>query len=238
MTTWIGGYLRSGTTWMKFIITGLMYKTNTPKIVERKIPNVVSPEDAKDKKIYKCHCLKPPEGKKIYMVRHPVDVCVSLFNYIRLTSGKADINKHVEKFIKKEGEVIRNYGPWNQHVKNWVTQNECMVIKYEELLKHPYNYCLSLWGYLNIERNNIEYAVENTKFSVMRKLEKKGVVKKSKNVPDVFYNPKNAGYKNGLQFINKGKSGYAKEYLTDVQIKRIIERFSEGMEIAGYECIY
>ncbi len=239
MTTWIGGHMKSGTTWLKFIIVALMERTNHPKIVERRIPNLYNHKKAKKGKMYKTHHIKPPEGKKLYIVRHPVDVCVSGINHVAMSSGDVDEKKHVADFINKQGNMIVDFGSWVEGVKNWTSAESCHWVRYEDLLKDTREEVIKIANHLDIGLDHLDYTIENTSFEAMRKVEKKGVkASPGKNVPDVFYNPKHKGYKKGRMFINKGMSGYAREILTDEQIKAICEAFKEGMEVAGYESIY
>ncbi len=232
---WIGGHMKSGTTWLKFIVVALIERTNHPKIVERRIPNLYNHKDAKKGKMYKTHHVKPPKGKKLYIVRHPVDVCVSGINHVAMSSGKTNKDKYVAEFIKKRGNVIADFGTWTEGVKNWTSAKDCHWMRYEDLLENTTEEVIKIADHLNIGQNNLGYTIAMTSFEKMRKIEKKGVkASPGKNVPDVFYNPKHKGYKKGRMFINKGQSGYAREILTEKQIEAICETFKEGMDVAGY----
>jgi hypothetical protein len=232
---WIGGHCKSGTTWLKFMVAAMLYRTNRPKSVERLIPTVEKPEKVKSDGAFKVHVEKPPKGKLLYIVRHPVDVCVSGINHVSMPTGKTNKDKYVRRFIKSCGNTIGEYGSWNQGVWNWVTHPKCMWLKYEDLLaeteRWAYNICSCVGG----DPANVPYALENTSFKAMRNLEKKGVAGRKHNVSDVFYNPKHRGYRKGRMFINRGKAGYAREVLSEAQIEAICKRFAKGMKLVGYE---
>jgi len=234
---WIGGYPKSGTTWLKFIVAGLLYRTNKPKKVESLIPNKIKRETLKDG-IYKVLYFPPLDGKKLYIVRHPVDICVSGINHKALYGGKTDIKRNFKRFIKSKGNVIKDYGVWEDHIKSWVNSDDCYWLKYEDLLKDTHQKTKEIAAFIGADIKNVEYTLKATSFKAMRKLENKNIVGKKKNIPNVFYNPKHKGYKKGLRFINKGKSGVAGEVLNRKQIDIICETFKEGIRLLGYETLY
>ena len=110
MNTWIGGYPKSGTTWVKFIVVALLYRTNNAKKVEKYIPNIEKPSTVKKDGYYKTHVVRPPSGQLLYVVRHPVDICVSGANFYALSAGKVNYAKYVDEFIVKRGNTVRNFG--------------------------------------------------------------------------------------------------------------------------------
>lgn len=233
MKTWIGGYPKSGTTWVKFIVVALLYRTNNAKKVEKYIPNIENPRKVKKDGYYKTHVVIPPKGRLLYVVRHPVDVCVSGANFVALSAGKVNYSKYVDEFIAKRGNTIRNFGTWDDSIANWINAGSYWF-KYEDLLKDTPLVVAGIADYIGAPLSNREYAVEQTSFAIMRAMEKKAVAKHKHNVPDVFYNPKSKGYKYGLMFVNKGKYGYAHEYLSDNEINRICDAFAKGIKRVGY----
>ena len=222
---------------MKFIVAALLYKTNRPKLVERYIPTVERPSKFNGK-MGKTHVVRPPKGKLLYIVRHPVDVCVSGINHVAMPTGSTDVGKYVEKFVKTGGNTIGGFGTWDDGVRNWTAKPHCFWLRYEDLLNDTSGNILAIAGFVGPGVRDLDYAIKATTFKAMRSLEKKGVSKTKHNVPDVFYNPKHKGYKKGRMFINKGKAGYAREVISDAQIKRICERFGKTMETVGYAAVY
>lgn len=238
-TLWIGGHTKSGTTWLKFLVAALLYRTNRPKTVEKKIPTLADPRNGRCGGKYKIHTPTPPaNGKLLYIVRHPVDICVSGINHVSLSTGSTDKDKYVERFIETGGNTIGDFGAWDIGVRNWISEPKVLWLRYEDLLLRTYQYVQDIARFVGADIANVDYAVESTSFKTMRRLEKKGVAKTKHNVPDVFYNPKHKGYKKGLMFINRGKSGYAREILSEEQIRAICDRFSDTIRLVGYEGFY
>jgi hypothetical protein len=155
--------MKSGTTWLKFIVVALMERTNNPKTVERRIPNLYNHKKAKGG-IYKTHHVKPPKGKLLYIVRHPVDVCVSGINHVSMSSGKTDVDKYVRRFIKKQGNVIADFGTWIEGVKNWTAADNCHVVKYEDLLESTCEEVIKIANHLDIGLDNLGYTLAYTSF--------------------------------------------------------------------------
>ncbi len=231
---WVAGYPKSGTTWLKFIVAALLYRTNKLKKVVKLIPNMT--EMPQIDGIYKVLFNSPPSGKKVYIVRHPVDICASGMNYEALPSGKIK-NDFVDRFIENRGNVIRDYGSWDTHVENWLGEKDIVAVKYEELISDPKKHITRIARYLGAVEN-IDYAVDATKFETMKKMEIKAAAKGKKTISNTFFNPKHKGYKKGMAFMNRGTSGYAREMLSEEQIAEICKIFQRTLTLLGYETIY
>jgi hypothetical protein len=229
---WLASYPRSGSTWVQFIIAGLLYKTDNALEISRLIPDCHKP-DIRDG-TYKTHLLVPPAGKKIYVVRHPVDVCISGTNYKRLKRGRVKVHKYVRHFVRYQGNpdwIQAGFGSWVEHVKSWHNTKNCLFIKYEELLKNTRHEIERIAGFLEVANPHTQHIVETTSFKAMRNAEKLAMKKGKRSV---LYNPKHKGYSKGSRFINIGKAGYAKVKLSQEEINSICEACKGGMDLMGY----
>lgn len=147
-------YLRSGSTWLRFLLTNLLYKeVKTSREIDQFIPEIpmleeiFKPLPTDRDLIVKTHLPlsralisgRPVVGA-IYLVRNPFDVTVSLANfYLRGTQG-------IESKGEEEIEKVRQYyldhmldwgaphpcyrdgvGAWTNHVASWMGNDELKV---------------------------------------------------------------------------------------------------------------
>ena len=190
----------------------------------------------------------------IYVVRHPFDVMISNMNYHILKEGSenlAHINvtdpndpdfkklkiNFLYDFIKNKGLkywIEYGFGNLNDHVESWLAQADNMpnlFVRFEDLKDKPHAELkrISLFLGRSIDDNVIDDIIAKTSFSVMRKLEEKEIDTGSQKV---FY--EHAGHKDGLRFMNKGKTDQWKSVLDDEFISEARSAFLPILEQFGY----
>src|SRR5581483_9049836 len=83
----IVSYLRSGSTWSRFLLGNLVHENHTVTFanLDRFVPSIVAVPDHRLRKlprVIKSHeCFDPRYPRVIYMVRDPRDVAVSFYHY-------------------------------------------------------------------------------------------------------------------------------------------------------------
>ena len=171
----------------------------------------------------------------IFVVRDPRDIAISYSNFDKTLSINNAVNRLISYGSKDLLSVVTrdnvydieilgswkfNYISWRDGVKNMPR----IIIKYEDLLKNTYETFLKVLDFLSnilnceINYNQAKFAVKQSKFSNLKKLETKGFDE----------------YKENVNFFNNGKSGLWKNFLTDKQIEVISQEFSKEMKELNY----
>ncbi len=151
----------------------------------------------------------------IYLIRNPLDVMVSYYNFLLHMGEELDFRKLV---MSKRGIKA-----WKYHVLSWwyrrVDAQRIHFIKYENLLKNPIHEISELYKNLgvDVEKQIIEKAIERSKLEKMRASEE-------------HYRKYNPNYT--MSFVGKYGKIRKEELLTDEikdyimqETKQIIEFF-------------
>ena len=166
--------------------------------------------------------------KSIYLIRHPIDVMNSAFDFNRLLDPDqgAIYSEFVDKWIATGGGGFEFAGNWEGHVRSWLGQSEIptILVRYPDLVDHPREQLSDVFKFLEVapEQTNIEFAIENSSMAAMRAREEAEFASKTEGV---FYNETvSKGMSQGARFINKGyRNSIAK--LNDRQKVAADERF-------------
>ncbi|MDC0832549.1 sulfotransferase domain-containing protein [Geitlerinema sp. CS-897] len=267
---WLASYPRSGNTWMRFLLANLIFsKPETSLDIEKLIPDIhffisepeLKLEDLLEWKILVCKThfkfnktmpLVQHTGGFIYIVRHPIDVMMSNFNYnLRRTGYRlSDINPdtvnnylevYINDFLKNKGDSRYfkfGFGNILEHYDSWLKildRFQGYVIRYEDLLSKPKIKLQEICNFLglNVDSIEIERAIQNSSFSEMKKLEEQAIERKELGM---LYHPSfQAAHKKGVRFFNRGKAGWGKEALSNEQIERAKDVFSPILNRFKYE---
>ncbi|XP_028557660.2 sulfotransferase 2B1-like isoform X1 [Podarcis muralis] len=238
-------YPKSGTTWMKEIltlihsngdptlsrslpcwervpwieqVTAVKYLENQtcPRLITSHLPAAIFPES-----------FFTSQAKAIYTVRDPKDVCVSLFYYTKMASfleHEEDFGEFIRKFVS--GEVL--FGSWFDHVKSWLAykdQANFLLLTYDELLKDLRGTVLRICQFLgkDLDVPAVDSVVENASFEAM----KGNKMVNYSLVPEDIMNQKIS------PFLRKGISGDWKNHFTSEQSAAFHHLYQEKMKDAG-----
>jgi hypothetical protein len=172
--------------------------------------------------------LFPEEVSKcaIYFVRNPLDVCVSYANH-----GAGKIEKTVDfildetSFLAGRRKQLRQIlMSWKNHVQSWEKQSAIPVhsVRYEDMLKKPVETFGGIVRFLSLEydEERLKRAINNSDFRTLQKMEnEKGFQEKMQKCKQFFW---------------KGKIGNYRDYLSEEQIKKIVEYNYDTMKEFGY----
>lgn len=167
----------------------------------------------------------------VYLIRNPFDLAISLSNFY-----KKPINECVDLLINEEaslcasdkhcGDQVRQYlGDWGSHVNSWINQGKIpkLIIKYEDLLENPFLHFKSLIKFLRIEAEDdlITEAISNSEFEKLQKKEsfEGGFLEKPDHCD---------------KFFRSGKAGEGLKKLNDMQIEKIVKKFSVTLKKFNY----
>lgn len=179
-------------------------------------------------------------SKAVYLVRHPIDVMMSAWDFERLIKGgvretqSPAFRAYVRRWVETGGDAFPVSGSWVQHVHSWLDQSNIPVhlVTYENLVDHPGRELKSILGFLDIEipAERQRMAIERSSMKSMAALETQEV---ENRIGGIFFRDSLAtGYGQGHRFINKG---YRKSYETFLTAEeRGIADKSFGAEIARY----
>jgi len=163
----------------------------------------------------------------VYFVRNPMDVCVSYANH---SAGKIDstlnllLNEEAQVAGNREGQLRQKLLSWKSHVKSWREQTLIPVhmVRYEDMQQSPTATFGSVITFLGLEYDEVrlEKAILNSDFKLLQQMEHENGFKekpqKSKN------------------FFWKGKIGNYREFLSEEQVKRIVDYNYDTMKEFGY----
>ena len=178
---------KSGITWLSTIIANIYIQIankdkkefvtfcNITKYVYETISNKVFIGNLMligNERVIKSHSnFNPYYLRVVYILRNPLDVMVSYYNYMQDLGWKGDFIKFVKS--KKYGIYA-----WKNNVNGWINEsnngyNQIHLIKYEDLLKNPVKEIKDIYQNLgeNIDINIIEKALELSSIENMKKSE-------------------------------------------------------------------
>jgi hypothetical protein len=162
----------------------------------------------------------------VYFVRNPLDVCVSYSNH-----GAGKIEKAVDfvldeaSFLAGKRKQLRQIlMSWKNHVQSWKKQSVIPVysVRYEDMLQKPVETFGGIVRFLSLEyeEDRLKRAINNSDFRTLQNMEKeKGFNEKMQKCKQFFW---------------KGKIGNYRDYLSEEQIKKIVEYNYDTMKEFGY----
>ncbi len=163
----------------------------------------------------------------VYFIRNPLDVCISYANHsAKEVSMTVNFILNEEAYLagKKAGQLCQKLMSWKSHVKSWKEQKliPILIVRYEDMLAEPLGSFGSVVKFLGLEYNEerLERAIINSDFNVLKQMEQEnGFKEKSQKCKSFFW---------------KGKIGNYREYLSDKQIRSIVEYNFDTMKEFGY----
>lgn len=244
----ITSYPKSGNTWMRYIIYELFFnpknhENDNSLNIKKFIPDLhkiqlknnqlILDEDLKNKKIFiKSHFTFDqmknfPMDKIILIVRNPLDVFVSLYNYYGLDDKNKD--RYVDEFAQNHtlpGLNKFDYPSWSEHLIKWLDSklNICLI-KYNSLIDDFDNEISKLSDFLNLslDQKKLKLIKINTSFSKLKSIEKKEKETKSEG----FFKDEPVAKFKDRYFMNIGKKDSYKNFLNDAQTSKLKDSFGE-----------
>jgi hypothetical protein len=259
---WIASYPKSGNTWVRFLLSNLLYgPQESTALLNKLIPDVhasgyVMPEPGMTPAYAKTHYtmseamphLERTAGY-IYIVRNPVDVLLSNLNYIFVTQNIPE-NPGLREEIRTDYLVLflgnrgdprwkrLGAGTWDEHVSSWCDNSRDiprMIVRYEDMLADTLSIAMKLCKFLGLEKDpaEIQRAVDNSSFGSMRAIEEKEI---NNRIDGFFFSPHRKKNPSALEhrFMNAGKFGEGNRHLSLEQRQAVLRLFQPVMERHGY----
>jgi len=226
---WLISYLRSGSTWLRFLLANLLYPNEDVDYVslDRLVPDftqirkwgklgVVNPVAIKSHFVW---WNEYADSKIIYLYRDVRDVALSYYHF---QQGEWDIGFKgtFDEYLEKRFFVGQDYGRWDSHVNFWLYMSNgfpLLFVKYEDLWKDTFEEVRKIVGFLDIKVDTVDInrAIKKSDFGELEKIRARDGV-----------HPK----KKGL----RGRPGGWRENLTRRQQDLIWEKFGKTMKKLGY----
>ena len=263
---WVSSYPKSGNTWLRFILTYLLSdKPSSSADIDAFIPEamvvpgfkITIPSDQPTllKTHWKMSMSLPLMEETIgfvYIVRNPMDIICSQFNFNRLRLNKDNKllsdeelirqqNLYIDAFIQHKGNPLVGHGggntSWVQNIIDWTEASKSypsVIIRYEDMLDNPEQEITKIIDFFRLSRSKkeINNLIKKTSFKAMRRLEDEEIRNKKEGF---FYHETLANaHKSGNRFMRKGKMGEGRILLKGEQLSRFIETFGGTMALLGY----
>jgi len=180
-------------------------------------------------------------SRAIYLIRHPIDVMMSAWDFDHLIKGRAagapspEFRAFVRRWVTTGGaDAFGGFGSWIQHVRSWHGQANIPVhtVTYENLVDNAERELQAILDFvgLNVPMEHQRAAIQRSSMKSMAALESKEVENRIEGI--FFNNNLAAGYGQGLRFINKG---YRRSYETQLtEEERAMADKTFGTEIAKF----
>ena len=178
--------------------------------------------------------LIPPEAtyRAIYLIRNPLDVCVSFAHH----TGHTDFDKMIARMSdsemmlasshkKLQSQLHQYTGSWSDHVHSWThspLSEKVLVIRYEDLQSNPEVTFTRIVRFVGLQhdREAVRAAIRKSQIKELQRMEEeKGFRERLPNAE---------------RFFRKGVIGSWKEELSSKQANRIIDDHRDIMIEYGY----
>lgn len=263
---WVTSYPKSGNTWMRFILTQLVFEgLESSADLERCIPNVggapgerimLPRESPVMLKTHWTFAHGVPLFEEtlgfVYMVRNPIDVMLSFFNFnlLRFMEGEPELTeehvsaaraKYIDTFIQHRGNPLVQKGTghtdWVENVEGWLAAGKefpSVFVRYEDMLRDTPREVRRVLEFfrLQADEGTLARAIENSTFESMRKQEEKEIAGRK---PGFFYRKSyESAQEIGVRFMRKGSFNDAPDVLTPAQRSAFRAAFGATLEKLGY----
>lgn len=171
-----------------------------------------------------------PDHLVVYIVRNPIDVVPSFANH-----SSTNFDRIIDKSLNnpkgglslKSGwgnQFAQPMGTWSMHVESWLEQKVAPVhlVRYEDMKSDPFATFKGVVSAMELTYTDdeIQHAIERTRFETIKKLEEKQGFREKAN-PD-------------SSFFFHGRVGRGKEVLNSGQIDKVVKMHSQTMKKLGY----
>ncbi|MGB1086936.1 MAG: sulfotransferase domain-containing protein, partial [Alphaproteobacteria bacterium] len=161
----------------------------------------------------------------IYIVRNPLDVCISMTSHYGMTLDQALFRLAQGAAVTglSDANVPEVHGDWSSHVKSWTQPHpQMLVLRYEDMKHKPFPTFNTMARFLGLKppKERVRKAIKFSSFKELKKQEQKEEFKERSEHAEVFF--------------REGKSGQWKDTLSEDQIARLLEDHHEQMARFNY----
>jgi Sulfotransferase domain len=162
----------------------------------------------------------------IYVVRNPLDVCLSLADHYAVDIDKAIalMDTRDNGGLQTEFNVPELHSTWSLHVGSWTGRPHpaLHIVRYEDMQAKPVATFGGIAAFLGLKppMDRVKKAIALSSFDNLRKAEEKTGFRERSLLAE--------------RFFRVGKSGQWRDKLSQAQVDRIIAAHKEQMQRFGY----
>lgn len=239
--TFLVSYLRSGSTWMRFLLANLLHPDQQVSFVNLKysIPSIYDFPNHKLRslpRVLKSHeWFDPRYPRVIHLVRDPRDVAVSCYFYhlkTRVLPDGSPLDTFVDQFLKaRVVDYADRLGSWREHSLSWSFMRSnttgYLLVRYEDLLAQPVVELQRIAAHLGCELSPevIERAIDASTGQKLRSLEQQQW--------KMWEPTKNS--RADIPFIREARCGTWRQHLSASSTLKIEQSWGDAMSTFGYE---
>jgi aryl sulfotransferase len=269
---WLASFPRSGNTWLRAMLAQLLASGDAALLeMQKLIPDlhnifdkealpsrhrlIVKSHDPFNLAVHKLKSLGViiGEHRPVLIIRNPLDVIVSSFdfavlneaeNYAGLSSAEFErkFNQFVDEFIGQNGRNVYRHAALIdvlEHFSSWYAAIRVVggiAVRYEDIYANPGRELMQVAEYLGIDASvdGIAKAVEHCAFGALRSMEDTHIRHGHDADNEFFRGWRVPGYEMGRRFFNEGRPGRGVERLTRQQIARVVQRFHRIFQAFDY----
>jgi hypothetical protein len=162
----------------------------------------------------------------IYVVRNPLDVCLSLADHagLDIDGAIAMMGDPAARTYTDDVNVFEFYGTWSHHVESWTGQPNpsLLTVRYEDMTDKPRATFKQVANFLNLSpsRQRLEKAIKFSSFKMLSRQEQKTGFRERSSHSEKFF--------------RVGRTGQWRNILTTQQIDTVVSLQHQQMEAFGY----
>jgi hypothetical protein len=163
----------------------------------------------------------PELARKIYILRHPVDVAVSEYRFILLYLRSTQLRDHVDRFIAGRSDPR---GSWYDHVRSWWRHRSdpnVLTLRYEEVTRDLADAArrVARFAGVPLHEADLPRIVERCSFSFMKEHQRKFDHRGFGLPPDAVAHLEG-------DYFNEGRSGTGLAMLSADQRRRLARKLA------------
>jgi Sulfotransferase domain len=162
----------------------------------------------------------------IYVVRNPLDVCISFADHYARTIDQAieDLNRPGMMTDVISTHVPEVFGSWSENVESWTARPSpaLHVMRYEDMLAEPERTFGAVTRFLglNTSTERLRHAIELSSFDKLRQQEEQRGFKERSTASE--------------RFFRVGRAGQWRTKLTPAQVEAVVRVHEKQMRRFGY----
>ena len=235
--TFIVSYPKSGNTWLRFLLGTAIKQIKVDWFnVDTIVPDIYRLPDKNLLEINRPRLLKSHHSydarypKVIYIVRNPVDVCVSYY-YFKLKFIKRNNNLNFTDYFENflDGN-LDDFGSWSYNVSSWVKSNHnkeerILFCRYEDMISDTEAELSKVLKFMeiNVPNSFLKDSISWCSRDNMAKLEKRD------SMSPLFKNTDK-----NINFVSCKNDHKKRVMLTGEQKQKIYSKFSDMMKYFNY----